>query len=136
MIRGSCLCGAVRYEIDGPFASASHCHCGQCRKGHGAAFASYGLVSSAAFRIVAGAECIASYRSSATATRTFCRRCGSNLEWRGSATPERTAVALGTLDGDPGIRPGSHIFVASKAPWFEISDALPRFAADVARDSE
>ena len=115
MIKGSCLCGTVRYEIEGPFQYASHCHCSQCRKGHGAAFATYGVVASAAVRYTAGSEAITSYQASPTATRTFCRHCGSNLEWRGTATPERVGIALGTLDGDPLVRPRCHIFVGSRA---------------------
>ena len=136
MIRGSCLCGRVRYEIEGRFSYASHCHCGQCRKGHGAAFASYGVLPSASLRYTAGSEVIRTYRATADATRTFCGECGANLEWRGSGTPERTGIALGTLDEDPGIRPAQHIFVGSKAPWYEIADDLPQFIADAAGNSE
>jgi hypothetical protein len=129
MLKGSCLCGAVRYEITAPIRYASNCHCGQCRKTHGAAFASYGRVPIEHFRITAGAEAIGTFRSSSAGTRTFCSRCGSNLEWRGSSHPERISIALGTLDDDPGLRPSRHIFVASKAPWYEIADGLPQFAA-------
>ena len=135
MIRGSCLCGTVRYQINGSLTYASHCHCGQCRKSHGAAFASYGVLPSAALAYLSGQEAIASFQASATATRTFCRHCGSNLEWRGSGTPERTAIALGTLDDDPAIRPERHIHVASRAPWFTITDTLPQFAADAPRNN-
>ena len=130
MLKGSCLCGTVRYEITAPIAYASHCHCGQCRKAHGAAFASYGRVPLEHFRITAGASAVRVFRSSAAAMRSFCSTCGSNLEWRGTADPERTSIALGTLDDDPGTRPGLHIFVGSKAPWFEIHDDLPQFDAD------
>jgi len=136
MIRGSCLCGTVRYEIDGPFSYASHCHCSQCRKGHGAAFATYGVLPRASLRYTAGRDSIASYQASPAATRTFCRHCGSNLEWRGSATPERTGLALGTLDDDPRIRPARHIYVGSRAPWYAPADGLPQFTADAAGDSE
>ena len=136
MIRGSCLCGRVRYQIEGEFSYASHCHCGQCRKGHGAAFASYGVLPSVALKFTAGSDEIRSYQASATATRTFCGHCGSNLEWRGTATPERVGIALGTLDDDPKLRPRCHIFVGSRAPWFEITDDLPQFTADADHDSE
>jgi hypothetical protein len=135
MIRGSCLCGTVRYEISGPFSYASNCHCGQCRKAHGAAFASYGVLPSASLTYLSGREAIQSFASSPTATRTFCRHCGSNLEWRGNGTPERTGIALGTLDDDPGIRPQRHIHVASGAPWFAITDDLPQFPRDGDRHS-
>ncbi len=128
MLNGSCLCRAVRYQIDGVVDHLSHCHCSQCRKAHGAAFASYGHVRYVDFRLTAGAEAIASYRASAHATRTFCRVCGSNLQWCPSASTEYFALALGTLDDDPGARPERHIFVGSKAPWYSIADPLPQFA--------
>ena len=129
MLNGSCLCRAVRYRIEGPVSAASHCHCSQCRKAHGAAFASYGHVRYADFRVTTGAEAIASYQASPHAIRTFCRRCGSNLQWRPTGNAEYFALALGTLDDDPGIRAERHIFVASKAPWYAIADDLVQYAA-------
>jgi hypothetical protein len=128
MLTGSCLCRAVRYRVDGVIDHVSHCHCSQCRKAHGAAFGSYGHVRPAEFRWESGADAVASYRASAHATRTFCRHCGSTLQWIPSAHGEYFALALGTLDDDPGARPERHIFVGSKAPWFAISDDLPQFA--------
>lgn len=64
MHNGSCLCGAVKYQIDAPIESATHCHCGQCRKGHGAAFASYGNVRREHFRFTAGQDQVAAFHSS------------------------------------------------------------------------
>ncbi len=127
MLNGSCLCGTVRYRIDGPIDSISHCHCGQCRKAHGAAFATYGHVRPADFHVLAGADSIGRYQSSAHATRTFCRACGSNLQWIPAGASDHFALALGTLDDDPGTRPERHIFVGSKAPWSVIGDDLPQF---------
>jgi hypothetical protein len=66
--------------------------------------------------------------SSRGVTRTFCRQCGSNLQFISDKRPSTLAIALGTLDDDPGIQASLHIFVASKAPWFEITDALPQHA--------
>ena len=128
MIRASCLCGDVRFEIDGPLAGASHCHCSMCRKAHGAAFGTYAAVNLADFRIVAGADRITRYGSSAGFVRTFCARCGSTLQWLRESKPEIVDVALGILDDDPGVRPERHIFVASKAPWHPITDRLPQHA--------
>ena len=133
MLNGSCLCGTVRYRIDGPIYSASHCHSGQCRKAHGAAFASYAHVRYADFHLTAGADAVAEYRSSAHATRTFCRHCGSNLQWCPKGG-DHFALALGTLDDDPAIRPERHIFVGSKAPWYVIEDRLPQYAEYPAAD--
>jgi hypothetical protein len=127
-IRGSCLCGAVRFEIRGPLGAMSHCHCAMCRKAHGAAFGTYSTVKRSDFALLSGADSIASYRSSPTVTRTFCRTCGSTLQWITDDRPDALDIAIGTLDDDPGIHPGLHIFTASKAPWFEIADGLPQHA--------
>jgi hypothetical protein len=126
MIRGTCLCRDVRFEITGKLSRASHCHCSMCRKQHGAAFGTYAAVNAADFRIVSGENRIARYRSSPGVTRTFCTRCGSTLQWLRETTPEIVDVALGVLDDDPGVRPSHHLFVGSKAPWHEITDHLPQ----------
>ena len=126
MIRGSCLCGSVRYEVRGPLGPASHCHCSMCRKAHGAAFGTYARIQKADFVLVSGAEDIASYQSSPEVTRTFCRRCGSTLQFIRSTRPNTFALALGTLDDDPVVRPFMHIYIESKAPWLEINDGLPQ----------
>jgi hypothetical protein len=127
MVRGSCLCKRVRFEIHGKLGRTSHCHCSMCRKAHGAAFASYASVRAENFSVVAGAELILRYRSSPGVERTFCSRCGSNLQFISEKNPGIVEVALGALDDDPGVRALCHIFVASKAPWFEITDGLPQY---------
>jgi hypothetical protein len=126
MLHGGCLCGAVRYEIDGLIRHISHCHCSMCRKFHGAAFATYATFAAKRFRLASGADRITAYRSSDHGTRSFCQTCGSSLFWAYDTHPELVALALGTLDDDPGGRPTAHIYVGSKAPWFEITDALPQ----------
>lgn len=124
-ISGGCLCGSVRYEISGPFKMAGHCHCSMCRKSHGAAFVTWGMVDPDQFHWTSGEEFIEAYESSPGRGRCFCRKCGSPLAATHSG--KVTEVVLGTVDGDPGVRPGEHIFVGSKAPWYEITDALPQF---------
>jgi hypothetical protein len=127
MIRGSCLCRGVKFEIHGGLGRSSHCHCSMCRKAHGAAFGSYAAARVADFRLVSGAELILRYRSSPGVERSFCSRCGSTLQFISERRPDVVDVALGVLDDDPGIRVAHHIFVGSKAPWVEITDSLPRF---------
>ena len=117
MIRGSCLCGSVRYEVRGPLGPATHCHCAMCRKAHGAAFGTYARVQRSDFVLLSGADDIASYQSSPEVIRTFCRRCGSTLQFIRASRPDTFSLALGTLDDDPGVRPSIHIFIESKAPW-------------------
>jgi hypothetical protein len=99
-----------------------------CRKAHGAAFGTYSRVKRSAFRVVSGAEHIKTYASSPGVTRTFCDTCGSTLQYITTTKPQSFALALGTLDDDPGVRPVDHIFVRSKAPWYEITDDLPQHA--------
>ena len=79
MLRGSCLCGGVRYEITGPLSSALNCHCSMCRKAHGAAFRSRARVRATDFRWVQGEELVTYYESSPGNHRGFCRACGSPL---------------------------------------------------------
>ncbi|MBW2274442.1 MAG: GFA family protein [Deltaproteobacteria bacterium] len=124
-ISGSCLCAAVSYEIEGTLSDAGHCHCTMCRKGHGAAFASYASVDPDRFRWVSGSDAVARFESSAGEDRLFCRICGSTLG--GMSRGRVTSITLGSVDDDPGVRPLSHIFVGSKASWHEITDDLPQF---------
>jgi len=124
-IRGSCLCGDVRWTLDRPPERMTHCHCSMCRKAHGAAFATYATVPSAQFRWDAGEDRIARYRSSAELTRGFCPRCGSVVP-QASADGAELDVPVGCLDDDPVTRPSAHIFAASKAPWHVIADDLRR----------
>ena len=133
MIRGSCLCKRVRFEILGQFGPTSHCHCSMCRKATGAAFGTYAEVKIENLKFISGAEMIMRYRSSPGVERTFCARCGSTLQFVSEKNPGKVEVALGTLDDDPGIRALRHIFVASKAPWFEITDGLPQFPESSAK---
>ena len=128
MLRGSCLCGAVRFEIRGPLGAMSHCHCSMCRKAHGAAFGTYARAKRRDFVLLSGADAVRGYRSSAKVTRTFCGTCGTTLQWITDDRPDEIDIAIGTLDDDPGVRPSLHIFTASKAPWYEIGDDLPRRA--------
>lgn len=124
-VQGGCLCGEVRYAVNGPLSGADHCHCSMCRRQHGAAFASYADFSQGDFVWLAGEALIKIYQTSAGAGWCFCSACGSTLA--GTDSGVITSVTLGTVDGDPGLRPTRHIFTGSKALWFDIQDALPQF---------
>jgi len=129
MIEGGCLCGAVRYAVDGEIGQVSHCHCSMCRHIHGAAFGTYGAVPKEDFRWVSGTDSVKTYPSSDSLERTFCSNCGSTLQAILVNEPDVIYVTLGTTDGDPKCRPACHIFVGSKAPWHEITDDLPQYDA-------
>uniref|UniRef100_B8HT33 Glutathione-dependent formaldehyde-activating GFA n=1 Tax=Cyanothece sp. (strain PCC 7425 / ATCC 29141) TaxID=395961 RepID=B8HT33_CYAP4 len=124
-IKGSCLCGAVSYAINGSLERIGHCHCSICRKSHGAAFATWALINPDQFQWTSGAEFVEGYESSPGRKRCFCKKCGSPLV--ATHAGKITEVVLGTVDGDSGARPSEHIFVGSKALWYEITDALPQF---------
>ncbi len=122
--QGSCLCGAIRYELLSPPKALSHCHCSQCRKSHGAAFASYASVPRSVLRILTGAEALKSFASSEAVLRQFCSHCGASLFWSRSQGEfsDWISIALGTLDTAFTSHKQRHIQVASKAPWFELPD--------------
>lgn len=124
-IPGSCLCGTLRYEIDGPLTSMLHCHCSRCRKEHGAPFATFATSSAGALHWLEGEDSVASYAAAPGGPRRFCRTCGSVAP---STLPEMDLafIPAGNLDGDPGLRPQGHLFVGSKAPWYTIGDDLPQ----------
>jgi hypothetical protein len=135
-IKGSCLCGGIRYEVDRFTGPVVNCHCSMCRKATGAAFRTRVSVPSEAFRWLAGEALVTRYASSPGEARTFCRVCGATLPTFFSDHPEVIGLPLGTLDEDPGIRPTMNVYVASKAPWFDITDELPQLAAGAARPTK
>ena len=127
-ITGGCLCGAVRYEVTGFFLRAGHCHCSRCRRHSGAAVLTQGRVRREDFRLLSGQEVIRVYLPAEdAAVKAFCGRCGSSLF--GGTWPEgpEVSIRLGSVDGDPGIRPQVHTFVDSRAPWDKITDDLPQY---------
>lgn len=126
MIRGSCLCGAVAFEITGTPRSLSYCHCSRCRKAEGV-FAAVLIGAAADFHLVRGEDDIARLVREApwTHARAFCRFCGSALGEM--QTGGIYVVAASALDDDPGLRPTAHLNVASKPAWYEINDDLKKF---------
>jgi hypothetical protein len=125
---GSCDCGKVRYEFDGPPTRMGHCHCSRCRRARSAMFSTQLFVPAENFRWLAGEDEVSSYKVEGAKffTSTFCKHCSSPMP---RSIPEFNTVIIpaGSLDQDPGFRPQAHIFVGSKAPWLEISDDLPQF---------
>ena len=136
MIEGKCLCGGVRLRVTGKLGPAVICHCSQCRKASGSAFACNASVRSRYLHFESGRELIREFESSPGKLRAFCSRCGSPVYSRVRSDPDAFRLRLGLLDGDPGRRPVAHVWVSARAPWFEITDGLPQFeAAPPERDS-
>lgn len=126
MLRGGCLCGAVAYEVPDDFGAAFYCHCSRCRRATGSAFKPMASIGTGRLRVTAGEDCLLVYGKTTETHDVRCRACGTLL-W--SVIPENgnTHVAMGSLIDPPTIRPSFHIFVGSKAPWYEIADDLPQF---------
>jgi hypothetical protein len=124
--RGSCLCGAVHYEVADELGAAYYCHCSRCRKASGSAFATNAEVKAQAFRFTSGLDDIRTYETASGLERVFCSRCGSPLISRSRINPAVVRIRLGTLDSPLSRLPHAHAFVASRAPWFEILDSLPQ----------
>ena len=126
-MRGSCLCGAVRFEVRGPLRDSIACHCSQCRKTSGH-YWSATRAATADLHLLEDRG-LAWYGSSAAARRGFCRECGSSLFWQptGGST---TSIGTGTLDGPTGLRTRSHIFVADKSDYFDIEPGVPQWPQD------
>ncbi len=128
MAKGRCLCGALNYELDGPFSAMNHCHCSMCRKHHGTGFGTYVAGPVAGFRWISGEDRCVHYQSSPNGARSFCSVCGS----AGPTTMLEHGIAVApaaAFEGELGIKPQSHIFAGSKAPWDVITDGLPEFDA-------
>jgi len=118
--KGSCLCGEVTYEIEGPFKIFQYCHCSRCRKFTGSAHASNLFVPPERFKWTSGEELLGRYEhpNAKYFATTFCKQCGSSLPWAVQGG-KNIVVTAGTLDEDPGIKPMWNIFWQSKAPWLE-----------------
>ena len=124
-LTGGCGCGAVRYEISAPLGRARYCHCTRCQRRTGSAAAASAPVQPGTLTITAGAEHIKGWAPGGGFAKEFCGECGSALFARPG--PDAAMVRLGTIDGDPGVRPEFRQFVAYAAPWEPIpDDGLPR----------
>jgi hypothetical protein len=133
-LTGGCPCGAVRYEITEPLVWASYCHCTRCQRRSGTAASANARIVPGSLRIVSGAELIEAWQPPDGSAKLFCSSCGGALWAQRRDDPDALSVRLGTFDGDPGIRPSFHQYVAYAAPWEELpDDGLPRF--DEARPS-
>lgn len=129
ILAGECYCRAVRYAVADAFEYAANCHCSNCRRTTGSAFKPFAGIGRDRLAVTAGQDSVMIY-GDAAGHDAHCRHCGALLYSvvRGGAFVH---VAMGTLVDAPAIRPTAHIFVGSKAPWFEITDDLPQYQGHV-----
>ena len=123
MHTGSCLCGAVKFRVEGELKPPDACHCSQCRKVSGHYWASTDVPRSAL--AVEGEFNVAWYRSSEKAQRGFCSTCGATLFWD-PIQKDTIGISMGAFDTPTGTKLASHIFVADKGDYYEIRDGLPQ----------
>jgi hypothetical protein len=123
MIRGSCLCGAVRFEIAPPTKWCAHCHCTLCRRAHGAAFVTWVGVATTSF---ASTGDVTWYASTPEARRGFCGACGSTMFFTSTKWPDEVHVVVANLLDPLDRKPGGHVWWSDRAPWFDHDDDLPK----------
>jgi hypothetical protein len=125
VLLGKCECGEVRYRVADAFRYAANCHCSRCRATTGSAFKAFAGIESERLEITNGRDTLLIV-GEADSNDTRCAACGSLL-FSVVRDGAYVHVAMGSLADAPSIRPTAHIFVGSKAPWFEITDDLPQF---------
>ena len=121
-MRGTCLCGGVRFEVTEPFERIAACHCESCKKLSGGGGTVSGRVRTEAIRLLAGADLVKSFQPEEGSAKTFCSECGSNLFGAGWPASENTSVRLSALEEPYEGRIESHIFVHSLAPRETLPD--------------
>ena len=122
-LTGRCECGAVEYAVADEFAYAMNCHCSNCRASTGSAFKPMAGIARDKLRVTKGADTLLVWGDD-DGNHTRCGVCGSLLF--SVVDPGRVHVALGSLRDEPTLKPTRHIFVGSKARWYEITDDLPQ----------
>ncbi len=130
-LRGSCLCGGVRYVCSGPLRQMARCSCIQCRKASGAEFATNAMVAQGSFQLLAGRDLLREFESSPGQMRVFCGRCGSPVYKRYSGDPEAIRIRTGLLDDAFDERPQLQVFVSEKLAITRVDDSIPSFERGV-----
>lgn len=127
-LSGSCLCDGVRYRVDAVPTEMVFCHCSRCRKANGSAFQAVVAIPRASFVLLQGDALLNEYTSSPGVHRVFCRRCASPLYSRRDAMPDVLRLRVGTLDTPLPPLQRTHVFVGSKADWYEPADGSPQYS--------
>jgi len=125
-MRASCLCGGITIEIGGPIYSPRYCHCTNCRKFSGTAFAAWGVVDAATFEVKHAVSEIARFDSGG-GHRAFCGTCGTPLFYEPKGRPQLRGIPLGIIDDGEVPAPSMHVWTQSKVAWTSVEDGLPRY---------
>jgi hypothetical protein len=127
-LTGACLCGGVRFEITKPLSRAGYCHCTRCQRRSGTAASPSASLEPGSVRYIQGEELVKEWQPDEGFAKLFCSECGSALFSRRPDSSDPAGVRLGVLDGDPGVRPDYHQYVAYAAAWEPIpADGLERY---------
>lgn len=125
-MRGSCLCGAVTFEVAGPYPLLYQCHCSLCRKQGGSVSNTGLIVAAGKFRWLAGEDLIAKWQRATGFRSHFCTRCGAPVP-----NPLRDTgyvwVPSGLLDGDGPLEIGAQLYVDSRASWAQLPAGMRHF---------
>ena len=128
-LTGKCLCEQIAYAIKGELGPIFNCHCSKCRRWHGAVFRTRASINTSQFSWIKGESLVARYQSGENVTKCFCSVCGSPLISEYKNRPDIYGVPLGGIEQNLNAQPVGHIFVKSKAPWYQIDDDLPQYDA-------
>lgn len=125
MIKGSCLCGAVSFEIQGSLHNTRYCHCTNCRKFSGAGYAAWGLAQTSQLAIAPPSPNVTKFNSGG-GHRVFCAACGSPLWYEPAGRPQYRGIPLGAIDEGTVAQPEMHVWTKSHVSWVTIGDGLPQ----------
>lgn len=127
MNTSSCLCGKIKYRVDGALGDVRYCYCVECRKASGSAYTANAQIPSENFEILEGENLLGSYESSPGKFRYFCSNCASPIYAALDSQPEFVRIRLGGLNFEPDTRITAHMWVKEKPEWCAISDDLPQY---------
>jgi hypothetical protein len=128
-VQGGCLCGAIRYRVEGTPSSISICHCRSCRRASGAPAVSWFVASRSQFKLMSGVLTI--HQSSKPVQRGFCRKCGTQLTYVHESAPDTIELTTASLDEPGDFQPAKEIWLSEKLPWAAVNANLKHYSEDV-----
>lgn len=130
LVRGGCYCGRVRFEVELPTKFIAHCHCGNCRRAHGAGAVSWAGFLAGQLRFLEGEDGLVRFTTDTQATRSFCGTCGTTMLFEGPRWEGEVHVAVACLDGPLPALPSAHAYADRAPDWFPITDGLEQFGGE------